>query len=39
VGADVTIVSDAVPTESDLRQVFIEYDKYLLGRAADLVGI
>jgi uncharacterized SAM-binding protein YcdF (DUF218 family) len=39
VGADVTIVSDAVPTESDLRQVFIEYNKYLLGRAADLVGI
>ena len=39
VGADVTIVSDAVPTESDMRQVFIEYNKYLLGRAADLVGI
>ena len=39
VGADVTIVSDAVPTDSDIRQVFIEYDKYLLGRAADLVGI
>jgi uncharacterized SAM-binding protein YcdF (DUF218 family) len=39
VGADVTIVSDAVPTDSDLRQVFVEYNKYLLGRAADLVGI
>jgi uncharacterized SAM-binding protein YcdF (DUF218 family) len=39
VGADVTIVSDAVPTESDIRQIFIEYDKYLLGRAADLAGI
>ena len=39
VGADVTILSDAVPTESDMRQVFIEYNKYLLGRAADLVGI
>jgi uncharacterized SAM-binding protein YcdF (DUF218 family) len=39
VGADVTIVSDAVPTESDMRQIFIEYNKYLLGRAADLVGI
>lgn len=39
VGADVTIVEDAVPTESDIRQLFIEYDKYLLGRAADLVGI
>ena len=39
VGADVTIVSDAVPTESDMRQLFIEYNKYLLGRAADLIGI
>lgn len=39
VGTDVTIVSDAVPTESDTRQIFIEYNKYLLGRAADLVGI
>ena len=39
VGADVTIVEDAVPTESDIRQLFIEYNKYLLGRAADLVGI
>lgn len=39
VGADVVIVSDAVPTESDMRQLFIEYNKYLLGRAADLVGI
>jgi len=39
VGADVTIVSDAVPTDSDIRQIFIEYNKYLLGRAADVVGI
>ena len=39
VGTDVAIVDDAVPTESDIRQLFIEYDKYLLGRAADLVGI
>jgi uncharacterized SAM-binding protein YcdF (DUF218 family) len=39
VGADVAIVPDAVPTDSDMRQVFIEYNKYLLGRAADLVGI
>ena len=39
VGEEVTIVSDAVPTESDMRQLFIEYNKYLLGRAADLVGI
>jgi uncharacterized SAM-binding protein YcdF (DUF218 family) len=39
VGADVAIVGDAVPTVSDTRQIFIEYNKYLLGRAADLVGI
>ena len=39
VDADVTIVSDAVPTDSDIRQIFIEYNKYLLGRAAGLVGI
>jgi uncharacterized SAM-binding protein YcdF (DUF218 family) len=39
VGADVTIVSDAVPTDADMRQIFIEYNKYLLGRAAGLVGI
>ena len=39
VGADVTIVGDAVPTDSDIRQIFIEYNKYLLGRAADVVGI
>jgi uncharacterized SAM-binding protein YcdF (DUF218 family) len=39
VGEDVTIVGDAVPTESDMRQIFIEYNKYLLGRAAELVGI
>ena len=38
-GADVTIVGDAVPTDSDIRQIFIEYNKYLLGRTADLVGI
>ncbi len=39
VGNEVAIVPDAVPTQSDFRQIFIEYNKYLLGRAADLVGI
>jgi uncharacterized SAM-binding protein YcdF (DUF218 family) len=39
VGANIAIVGDAVPTDSDIRQLFIEYNKYLLGRAADLVGI
>jgi len=36
---DVRIVSDAVPTEPDVRQIFVEYNKYLLGRVADLIGI
>jgi len=39
VAAEVTIVSDAVPTEPGFRAIFVEYNKYLLGRAADLVGI
>lgn len=39
IGGDVTIVSDAVPTSPDLRQVFVEYNKFLLGGAADLIGI
>lgn len=39
IGNDVTIVVDAVPTEPDFRAIFLEYNKYLLGRAADLIGI
>lgn len=39
VGGEVAIVSDAVPTEPGFSQIFVEYNKYLLGRAADLVGI
>jgi len=39
IGNDVSIVTDAVPTHPDFRAIFIEYNKYLLGRAADLVGI
>ncbi len=38
-GSALPIVVDAVPTDPDLRQIFIEYNKYLLGRAADLIGI
>ena len=38
VGDDIQIVTDAVPTESPLDSVFIEYNKYLLGRVADLIG-
>lgn len=36
---DVTIVADAVPTDHDLRQTFVEYNKLLLGWAAGLVGL
>lgn len=39
VGNDVAIVSDAVPTEPGFEQIFVEYNKYLLGRTADLIGI
>ena len=38
-GGEMTIVTDAVPTEPGFRAIFIEYNKYLLGRAADLIGI
>lgn len=38
IGPDIEIVTDAVPTESPLDAVFIEYNKYLLGRVADLIG-
>lgn len=39
VGDDLSIVADAVPTDPDFGQIFVEYNKYLLGRAADLIGI
>jgi uncharacterized SAM-binding protein YcdF (DUF218 family) len=39
IGGDIRIISDAVPTDPDVRQLFLEYNKYLLGRAADLIGI
>ena len=38
-GDEVAIVADAVPTDPSFRQLFVEYNKYLLGYAADLVGI
>lgn len=38
-GEDIQILSDAVPTDPDISQIFTEYNKYLLGRAADLIGI
>ena len=39
IGDEVSIVSDSVPADPDVRQLFLEYNKYLLGRAADLIGI
>ncbi|HEX8642217.1 MAG TPA: YdcF family protein [Allosphingosinicella sp.] len=39
VGDSLAIVADAVPTNPDLGAIFLEYNKYLLGRAADLIGI
>ncbi|HEV2865216.1 MAG TPA: YdcF family protein [Allosphingosinicella sp.] len=39
VGDRLAIVADAVPTSPDFEAIFLEYNKYLLGRAADLIGI
>lgn len=39
VGGDLGIVADAVPSRPNLGAIFVEYNKYLLGRAADLIGI
>jgi uncharacterized SAM-binding protein YcdF (DUF218 family) len=39
VPADVAIVVDAVPTDPDIRAIFVEYNKFLLGWVADLIGI
>lgn len=38
-GDDLFILGDAVPTDPDFGQIFAEYNKYLLGRVADLIGI
>lgn len=38
-GDDLLIVTDAVPSDPDFGNIFAEYNKYLLGRAADLIGI
>ena len=39
VGDDLVIVDDAVPSEPSFTALFLEYNKYLLGRLADLIGI
>jgi uncharacterized SAM-binding protein YcdF (DUF218 family) len=38
-GDGVTIVADAVPTSPGFRELFIEYNKFLLGWTADRFGI
>ena len=40
VGEAVTVLPDAVPApERAFEQIFIEYNKFLLGRTGDLIGI
>jgi uncharacterized SAM-binding protein YcdF (DUF218 family) len=39
VPAGTQILNDAVRSNPSFRQLFVEYNKYLLNRAADLVGI
>ncbi len=39
VGKDLTIIPDAVPSEPGFKAIFLEYNNYLLGRVADLIGI
>jgi uncharacterized SAM-binding protein YcdF (DUF218 family) len=39
VGGNLNILQDAVPSDPDYQDVFVEYNKYLLGRIADLIGI
>lgn len=38
-GSEITIIDDAVTTSPSFQAIFLEYNKYLLGRAADLIGI
>ncbi len=36
---NVTVIEDAVESNPSFHALFLEYNKYLLGRAADLIGI
>ncbi len=38
-GPDVKVLSDAVQSKPSFRTLFLEYNKYLLRRAAVIVGI
>ena len=39
IGNDIAILQDGVPSDHDFMDVYAEYNKYLLGRIADLIGI
>jgi hypothetical protein len=39
IGPDIIIVPDAVSTRPNFQAIFVEYNKYLLNRAADMIGI
>lgn len=39
IDSDIVIIPDAVPTNPNFEAIFLEYNKYLLNRAADLIGI
>lgn len=39
IGPEVEIIPDAVRTDPSFRAIFIEYNKFLLGWTADLIGI
>ena len=39
IGGNIAILQDGVPSDHDFQDVYAEYNKYLLGRVADLVGI
>jgi uncharacterized SAM-binding protein YcdF (DUF218 family) len=38
-GSGIEIVEDAIPSDPKFRQLFTEYNKYLLRRAAILIGV
>ena len=39
IGPEINVLTDAVLTDPSFMQIFTEYNKYLLGRTADLIGI
>ena len=39
VGKDLDIVEDGVPSDPDFKDIYLEYNYFLLGRVADLIGI